>query len=167
MTINPLDPNWRPDASGRRLATIRVARRGALLAATLFAPIGLFATTFLPTVEPPGSPAGAAGIAALAGLAGIGLLGAGLAPAALGSRIDAVAVGVALGIGVPVAAVTSALIGAFLSGSLLGGFDEGASLAGTMLRAGMTDAVRTAPLVILAATAWVLVVRRWGLRVPA
>jgi hypothetical protein len=162
LNISPLDPNWQPDATGRRLAAIRVARRGALLAATLFAPIGLFATTFLPTIEPPGAPVGAAGIAGLAGLAGVALLGAGLAPAALGSRIDAIAVGVALGIGVPVAAVTSALIGAFLSGSLLGGFDEGANLAGTMLRAGMTDAARTAPLVILAATAWVLVVRRWA-----
>jgi hypothetical protein len=160
--VGPLDPNWRPDTTGRRLATIRVARRGALLAATVFAPIGLLATSFLPTVEPTGAPVGAVGIAALAGLAGVALLGAGLAPAALGSRIDAVAVGVALAIGVPVAAVTSALIGTFMSGSLLGGFDEGAALAGQMLRAGVTDATRTAPLVIAAATVWVLVVRRWG-----
>ncbi len=72
------------------------------------------------------------------------------------------AVGIALAVGVPVAAVTSALIGTFLSGSLLGGFDEGAGLAGTMLRAGVTDATRTAPLVVAAATVWVLVVRRWG-----
>lgn len=157
-----LDPNWRPDASGRRLATIRIARRGALLAATLFAPIGLFATSFLPTIEPTGAPVGTVAIAGLAGLAGVALLGAGLAPAALGSRIDAAAVGIALAVGVPVAAVTSALIGAFMSGSLLGGFDEGADLAGRMLRAGMTDAIRTAPLVALAASTWVLVVRRWA-----
>jgi len=160
--MGPLDPNWRPDNSGRRLARIRTARRGALLAATLFAPIGLFASSFLPTVEPPGAPVGAAAIAGLAGLTGVALLGAGLAPAALGSRIDAMAVGVALAVGVPVAAVTSALIGAFMSGSLLGGFSEGAQLAGTMLRAGMTDALRTAPLVVLAAAAWVFVVRRWS-----
>ncbi len=158
-----LDPNWRPDATGRRLATIRIARRGAFLAATLFAPIGLLATSFIPTVEPAGTPVGAVAIAGLAGLAGVALLGAGLAPAALGSRVDAVAVGVALAIGVPVAAVTSALIGSFMSGSLLGGFDEGAALAGRMLRAGVTDATRTAPLVMLAATVWVLVVRRWGI----
>jgi hypothetical protein len=163
--LGPLDPNWRPEGSGRRLQTIRIARRGALLAATLFAPIGLFATSFLPTVEPAGAPIGAAAIAGLAGLAGVALLGAGLAPAALGSRVDAVAVGVALAVGVPVAAVTSALIGTFMSGSLLGGFDEGAGLAGTMLRAGVTDAIRTAPLVIGATTAWVLIVRRWGIAI--
>ena len=161
--MGPLGPNWRPDSSGRRLATIRIARRGALLAATLFAPVGLLATSFIPTVEPVGAPVGTIAIAGLAALAGIGLLGAGLAPAALGSRIDAVAVGVALAIGAPVAAVTSALIGSFLSGSVLGGFDEGGTLAGTMLRAGVTDAARTAPLVILAATIWVLVVRHWGI----
>jgi hypothetical protein len=155
--------DWRPDTTGRRLAAIRIARRGALLAATLFAPIGLLATSFLPTVEPAGAPVGAAVIAGFAGLAGVALLGAGLAPAALGSRIDAVAVGVAMAIGVPVAAVTSALIGSFISGSLLGGFDQGADLAGKMLRAGVTDATRTAPLVILASTIWVLVVRRWGI----
>lgn len=161
--MGPLDPNWPPDASGRRLATIRIARRGALLAAALFAPIGLLATSFIPTVEPTGAPVGAAAIAGLAGLAGVALLGAGLTPAALGSRIDALAVGVAMAIGVPVAAVTSALIGTFMSGSVLGGFDEGAALAGKMLRAGVTDATRTAPLVILAATVWVLIVRRWGI----
>jgi hypothetical protein len=160
--VGPHDPSWRPDTTGRRLATIRIARRGALLAAVLFAPIGLLATSFIPTVEPPGAPVGAVAIAGLAGLAGVALLGAGLTPAALGSRIDAAAVGVALAVGVPVAAVTSALIGAFLSGSLVGGFDEGAGLAGRMLRAGVTDATRTAPLVIAAATVWVLVVRRWG-----
>lgn len=161
--MGPLDPNWRPDTTGRRLETIRIARRGALLAATLFAPIGLLASSVIPTIEPAGAPVGALAIAGLAGLAGVGLLGAGLAPAALGSRVDAVAVGVALAIGVPVAAVTSALIGTFLSGSLLGGFNEGAGLAGQMLRAGVTDATRTAPLVIAAATAWVLVVRRLGI----
>jgi hypothetical protein len=161
--MGPRDPNWRPDSTGRRLATIRLARRGALLAATLFAPIGLFASSFLPTIEPAGTPTGAVAIAALAGLAGVALLGAGLAPAAIGSRIDAVAVGIALAVGVPVAAVTSALIGTFISGSLLGGFDEGASLAATMLRAGVTDAVHTAPLVIGAATIWVVVVRWWGI----
>jgi hypothetical protein len=161
--VGPLDPNWRPDTTGRRLETIRIARRGALLAAALFAPIGLLASSVLPSFEPAGAPVGVAAIAGLAGLAGIALLGAGLAPAALGSRIDAVAVGVALAIGVPVAAVTSELIGGFMSGSLLGGFDAGAGFAGKLLRAGVTDAARIAPLVIAAAAVWVLVVRRWGI----
>jgi hypothetical protein len=161
--VGPLGPNWRPDNSGRRLATIRIARRGAILAAAVFAPIGLLSTSFIATVDPAGTPVGALAIAALAGLAGVALLGAGLAPAALGSRIDAAAVGVALAVGAPVAAVTSVTIGSFMSGSMLGGFDRGAALAGTMLRAGMTDATRAAPLVILAATVWVLVVRRWGI----
>ncbi len=161
--MGPLGPNWRPDTTGHRLARIRIAKHGALLAPILFAPVGLLATSFIPTVQPVGAPVGAAVIAGLAALAGIGLLGAGLAPAALGSRLDAVAVEVALAIGAPVAAVTSALIGSFLSGSVLGGFDEGGTLAGRMLRAGVTDATRTAPLVILAATVWVLIVRRWGI----
>ena len=161
--MGPLDPNWRPDLTGRRLATIRIARRGAILAATVFAPIGLLATSFVPTVELAGTPVGALAIAGLAGLAGVALLGAGLAPAALGSRLDATAVGVAMAVGAPVAAVTSVLIGSFMSGSVLGGFDEGAALAGATLRAGVTDAMRTAPLVAVAATVWVLVVRRWGI----
>lgn len=160
--MGPRGPNWQPDTTGRRLASIRIARRGAILAAILFAPVGLLATSYIPTIEPIGAPVGAIAIAGLAALAGVGLLGAGLAPAALGSRIDALAVGLALAVGAPVAAVTSALIGSFMSGSLLGGFDEGAKLAGRMLRASVTDATRTAPLVIVAAIVWILVVRRWG-----
>ena len=42
---------------------------------------------------------------------GLALLGAGLAPAAVGSRVDAVAAGIALGIGAPIAAITSIVIG--------------------------------------------------------
>lgn len=141
---------------------IRMARRGALLAAVLFAPIGAVGMAILPAIDPLGTPI-ASSLAALAGLTGVALLGAGLAPAAVGSRIDGLVVGVALGIGVPVAAVTSALIGTFMAGSMLHGFDEGARLAGHVLRGGVGGAVRLAPLIALASALWVVAVRRWGI----
>ena len=145
---------------------IRMARRGALLAAVLFAPVGAVGMATLPPIDPIVSPV-ASTLAGLAGLAGVGLLGAGLAPAAVGSRIDGLAVGVALGIGVPVAAVTSAIIGTFLAGSMLDGFDEGGRLAGQVLRSGVNGAVRLSPLIALASAAWVVLVRRWGRQVSA
>jgi len=159
--VDPRSPSWRPDPTGHRLATIRMARRGALLAAVLFAPIGAVGMAVLPPIDPIGTPIASA-LAGLAGLAGVALLGAGLAPAAPGSRIDGLVVGVALGVGVPVAAVTSALIGTFLAGSALHGFDEGGRLAGQVLRGGVGGAVRLSPLIALASAAWVAVVRRWG-----
>jgi len=159
--VDPRSPSWRPDPTGHRLATIRMARRGALLAAVLFAPIGAVGMAVLPPIDPIGTPIASA-LAGLAGLAGVALLGAGLAPAAPGSRIDGLVVGVALGVGVPVAAVTSALIGTFLAGSALHGFDEGGGLAGQVLRGGVGGAVRLSPLIALASAAWVAVVRRWG-----
>ena len=142
---------------------IRMARRGALLAAVLFAPIGAVGMAILPAIDPLGTPMASA-LTGLAGLAGVALLGAGLAPAAIGSsRIDGIAVGVALGIGVPVAAVTSALIGTFMAGSMADGIDEGARLAGLVLRGGVGGATRLAPLIALASAVWVVVVRRWGI----
>jgi hypothetical protein len=158
---NPWSPNWRPDPSGRRLATIRTARRGALLAALLFAPVGATGMAILPAIEPLLTPAASA-LAGVAALAGVGLLGAGLAPAAVGSRIDGAVVGLALALGVPVAAVTSALIGTWLVGSALDGFDEGGRLAGQVLRSGVSGAVRLSPLIALASAVWVVTVRRWG-----
>lgn len=157
---NPWSPNWRPDPSGRRLATIRTARRGGLLAAVLFAPVGAIGMAVLPAIEPlltlPASV-----LAGLAALAGVGLLGAGLAPAAVGSRIDGVVVGLALALGVPVAAVTSALIGTWLLGSALDGFDEGGRLAGEVLRRGVSGAISLSPLIAVASATWVTAVRRW------
>ena len=158
--MDPRSPSWRPDPTGRRLATIRMARRGAVLAAVLLAPVGAVGMAIVPEIEALGTPLAAA-LGGLAGLTGVALLGAGLAPAAVGSRIDGVAVGVALGIGVPVAAVTSALIGSFMAGSALNGFDEGGRLAGEVLRGGVGGAVRLSPLIALASAAWVVVVRRW------
>ena len=160
--MDPRSPSWRPDPSGNRLATIRVARRGALLAAVLFAPVGAVGMALLPSIDPLGTPIASA-LAGLAGLAGVGLLGAGLAPAAAGSRIDGLAVGIALGVGVPVAAVTSALIGTFMTGSLLHGFTEGSRLAGQVLLGGVGGAIRLTPLIGLASAVWVVVVRRWAL----
>ncbi len=159
--MDPRSPSWRPDPTRRRLATIRLARRGALLAAVLFAPVGAVGMAILPPIEPLISPM-ASVVAGLAGVAGVALLGAGLAPAAQGSRLDGLVVGVALAIGVPVAAVTSALIGTFIAGSALHGFDEGGLLAGEVLRSGVGGAVRLSPLVALASTAWVLLIRRWS-----
>jgi hypothetical protein len=159
--VDPHSPSWRPDPSGQRLAAIRVARRGAWLAAVLFAPIGAVALAILPTIDPLGSPI-ASTLAVVAGLAGVALLGAGLAPAAVGSRIDGLAVGIALVVGVPVAAITSALIGSFMAGSMLYGFDEGGRLAGQVLRGGVGGAVRLSPLIALASAIWVVIVRRWG-----
>lgn len=158
--MDPRSPSWRPDPTRRRLATIRLARRGALLAAVLFAPVGAVGMATLPPLEPVVSPM-ASVLAGLAGLAGVALLGAGLAPAAAGSRIDGLAVGVALAIGVPVAAVTSAIIGTFIAGSALHGFDEGGYLAGLVLRGGVGGAVRLSPLIALASAIWVVIVRRW------
>jgi hypothetical protein len=162
---NPWSPSWRPDPSGQRLVRIRTARRGALLAAVLFAPVGAAGMAMLPAIEPLLTPLASA-LAGLAGLAGVALLGAGLAPAAVGSRIDGIAVGVALALGVPVAAVTSALIGTYLAGSALDGFDEGGRLAGQVLRSGVSGAVRLSPLIALASAVWVVVVRRWSVAGP-
>jgi hypothetical protein len=141
-----------------------MARRGALLAAIVFAPIGALAVATLPALDPLETPFGSllAGLAGMAALAGVALLGAGLAPAAIGSRLDGMVVALAFGIGVPVAAVTSALIGTFMAESAVHGFDHGANLAGQVLRTGVSDAVRLAPLIALASAFWVLVVRRWG-----
>jgi hypothetical protein len=158
---NPWSPSWRPDPSGQRLVRIRTARKGALLAAVLFAPVGAAGMAILPAIEPLLTPPASA-LAGLAGLAGVALLGAGLAPAAVGSRIDGIVVGLALALGVPVAAVTSALIGTYLAGSALDGFDEGGRLAGQVLRSGVSGAVRLSPLIALASAVWVVVVRRWS-----
>ena len=147
---NPWSPQWRPDPTGRRLAGIRTARRGALLAAVAYVPLAAaaIATSQLPRdvellVLTIGSP-------------GVALLGAGLAPAALGSKVDAVAVGIAFAIGCPVAAVTSIVIGAFVLGMLVPG---GPDLAGPILQAGVRAAVGIAPLVALIAAGWVMAIR--------
>ncbi len=163
---NPWSPDWRPDTSGGRLRTIRVARRAAWLAAAIYLPIAVVAAVLassplvgLPTrlVEP------IATLAVLSGLPGIALLGAGLGPAALGSKIDAVVVGFALAIGAPVAATASLVIWGWVIDSWLG---DSADFAAPFLRAGVSAAVQVAPLVAIGAAAWVILVRRLSPPLP-
>ncbi len=157
---NPWSPDWRPDPTGDRLARIRVARRGAVLAAALYLPVSIAAASS--TASPiPSLPAQwvapLAAVAILSGLPGIALLGAGLGPAALGSRVDAAVVGIALAIGAPVAATASFVIWGWVLDSWLA---DSADFAAPLLRAGVVAALRVAPLVAVGAATWVILVRR-------
>ena len=163
--MGPWDPNWRPDPTGRRLVAIRAARRGAIAAAVLFGVVEVVAVfAALPVVgvslEAELLVAVVAVTLALVSLPGLALLGAGLTSAAVGSRSSAVSAGLAMGVGVPVAAVTSAMIGVFVMAAFVGDLGQGSDAAGRLLRAGVTDAVRISPLIVLASVAWVLLVRR-------
>jgi hypothetical protein len=153
---NPWSPDWRPDPSGRRLASIRSARRGAWLAGLVYLPVSasVLAVSTLPDRV--------ALVALLVGLPAVVLLGAGLTSSALGGRTDAVVTGIAFAIGAPVAAVTSLVIGAFVIGAFVPGLDA----AGPILRGGVLAAIAVAPVVALAAAVWVLLVR-WFARPPA
>jgi len=95
-------------------------------------------------------------MAVVSGIAGVALLGAGLAPAALGSKVDAFVVGIALAIGAPVAATASFVIWGWVIDSWFGDAD----LAAPFLRAGVSAATHIAPLVAIGAAAWVILVRR-------
>jgi len=162
--VGPWDPNWRPDPTGQRLAGIRAARRGALASTVIFGPLVLLATLVAPLESTRFTNAETVARIAIAliSLPGLALLGAGLTSAALGSRTNAATAGLAMGVGVPVASVTSAMIGAFFLGEMAGGPGQGSALAGELLRAGVTAAVRISPLIVLGSVAWVLVVRRFG-----
>ena len=107
--MGPWDPNWRPDPTGRRLEAIRVARRGALAAAVIFGALEVLATVVGSPVRS-GSwrmPHRSLGLMlALFSLPALALLGAGLTSAALGTPSTAASAGLAMGVGVPVAAVT-------------------------------------------------------------
>ncbi len=120
-------------------------KRGALLAGALYIVVGAI------VLLDDDVPRNAVAIALAMGLPGVALLGAGLAPAAIGSAVDGIAVGLALAIGAPVAAVTSLLIGGFILGAAIGN-----DLTGPILRAGVTMALGAAPIVALAAAAWVI-----------
>jgi hypothetical protein len=70
-----------------------------------------------------------------------------------------------MGVGVPVAAVSSAMIGAFVLvglGGAASGQMDGADIAGVLLRTGVTAAVQISPLIAIASIVWVLLVRRLG-----
>jgi hypothetical protein len=164
---NPWSPDWRPDVTGGRLFTIRVARRAAFLAAAIYLPIAVVAAALAssPLVGLPVSLVGPiATLAVLSGLPGIALLGAGLGPAALGSKVDAVVVGIALAVGAPVAATASFVIWGWVIDSWLG---DSADFAAPFLRAGVSAAVQVAPLVAVGAAAWVVLVRRLSARLPS
>jgi hypothetical protein len=155
---NPWSPNWRPDPTGHRAVAIRSSRRGALLAGVLLWPVVLLAAL----TTPGASDADLRRVVLVAALSwpGLALLGAGLAPAAIGSRIDATIAGVALGIGAPIASITSALIGVAIIASVSStGAGVGEAL-GTTIRLGVLGAVRLAPLVAAAVVVWVLAVRQ-------
>ena len=132
-----------------------MAKRGALLAGALYSVVGAI------VLLDDDVPRNAVAVALAMGLPGVALLGAGLAPAAIGSAVDGIAVGLALAIGAPVAAVTSLLIGGFILGAAIGN-----DLTGPILRAGVTMALSAAPIVALAAAAWVIAIRRMGRSAP-
>ena len=160
--MGPWDPSWRPDPTGGRLIAIRAARRGAFGSALIFGSLEVVATIVAPPVadSTPGGDLVAGVMLALLSLPGLALLGAGLTSAALGPRSSAISAGVAMGVGVPVAAMTSAMIGAFILVGFVSDIGRGGDVAGTLLRVGVTDAVRISPLIAFASIGWVLLVRR-------
>jgi hypothetical protein len=91
----------------------------------------------------------------------LALLGAGLAPAAVGSRIDAVVVGVALAIGAPVAAALSTAIAVLFAFALRPEFTNVTGEAvGDVIRVGVAGALRVGPLLAVVAVMWVIVIRK-------
>ena len=112
-----------------------------------------------------GAPAGAGTWALVMSLPGLALLGAGLTPAARGSRGSAASAGLAMGVGVPVAAVASGMIAIYLLVAFARDLDLAGRAAGLVLRDGVTAAVWIAPLIALASLVWVVLVRRYPRRV--
>lgn len=151
---NPWSPNWRPDETGERLRLIRAARRGALLAVLAYAPVAWLAASVTP------APIEAALAAAAIGIPGVALLGAGLTPSTLGSRVWAAMSGLAFAVGAPVAAVTSLVIWGFVGDSFIG---DSSRFGGPVLRAAVTAATSVLPAVALASLLWVVAVRRLSL----
>src|SRR6476469_4265684 len=152
--MGPWDPNWRPDPTGRRLVAIRAARRGALAAAAIFGSLAVVAPiASIPLDSPLSGVSSTVGLLlALFSLPALALLGAGLTSAALGTPPTAASAGLAMGVGIPVAAVSSAMIGAFILVGLAGtsmGHADGAEVAGVLLRTGVTAAVRISPLIAI------------------
>ena len=159
--MGPWDPNWRPDPTGGRLVAIRASRRGALLAAVIFGGLVLVAALVAPPLasSTPGVELAAGIVIAVASLPALALLGAGLTSAALGSRSSAASAGLAMAVGAPVAAVTSAMICTFLVG-LAPVHLNSLEAAGRVLRVGVSAAVRIAPLIALGSVGWVVLLRR-------
>jgi hypothetical protein len=160
---NPWSPNWRPDPTGRRLIAIRSSRRGAFWAGLLLWPLVLLAAFTTPGAAELPDVRMIVLVAAMS-WPGLALLGAGLAPAVLGSRVDAVVAGIALAIGAPIAAITSTMIGVAIAVAIADAryrTDVGVGEAlGFTIRLGVLGAIRLAPLVAIAVTIWILVVRQ-------
>jgi len=166
--MGPWSPNWRPDPTGRRLAAMRIARRGGLLAGLIFTPMVALTVELTPggTTNVPGlDEAGWIGVSiAMAFLCapGLALLGAALAGSTQGQPVDAVVTGVAMAVGVPIAAVLSAIIGTFIVVAFRSGVGDATDFIGTLVRAAVTAGLRISPLVALGAAGWVVLVRRFG-----
>ena len=160
---NPWSPNWRPDPTGRRLVAIRSSRRGAFWAGLLLWPLVLLAMLTTPGATDQADLRQIVMAAAFT-WPGLALLGAGLAPAAIGSRIDAVVAGIALGIGAPIAAITSTLIGVAIIYLVYGTSASAGEALGTTIRLGVLGAMRLAPLVAIAVTIWICIVRQRRVR---
>ena len=147
---------------------MRVARRGGLLAALIFTPLVALTVELTPggTTNLPGlDEAGWISVAIVMALfcaPGMALLGAALAGSTQGDRVDAIVTGVALAIGVPVAAVLSGIIGMFIVVAIKSGVEDATDFIGTLVRAAVTAAFRISPLVALGAAGWVVLVRRFG-----
>jgi hypothetical protein len=141
---------------------MRASRRGALTAAVIFGVlVDVAVVAGLSTIVPPSGFGVAVGaFVAVFSVPGLALLGAGLTSAARGSRGSAVSAGLAIGVGVPVAAVTSAMIGVFVVVGFADGVGSATDGAGVVLRQGVIAAERIWPLIVLGATAWVVLVRR-------
>ena len=155
---NPWSPSWRPDPSGRRLAAIRTARRGALLAALMLGGVTVIAVLVAP--EAAGAPPIVPVTITFGAIPALALLGAGLAPSAVGSRIDAVVVGIALAIGAPVAAALSTAIAVLFAFALRPEVTRVTGEAvGDVIRVGVAGALRVAPLLAVVAVLWVIVIR--------
>ncbi len=137
---------------------IRSSRRGALLAGLLLWPLVLLAA-----ITTPGAfEVDLRRVVLVAALSwpGLALLGAGLAPAALGSRIDATVAGIALALGAPIAAIMSTLIGVAIIASISStGAGVGEAL-GMTIRLGVMGALRWAPLLVIVVVVWLVVVRK-------
>ena len=156
---NPWSPNWRPDPTGRRLAAIRTARRGALLAAILLGGVTTVAAIVAPEAD--GLPLIIPLTITMAAIPALALLGAGLAPAATGSRVDAAVAGIAFAIGAPVAAALSSMIAVFVYFAMNPDVTNLAGEAvGDVIRVGVGAAMRVAPMLAAAAALWVVVVRQ-------
>jgi len=160
--VGPWSPDWRPDLTGRRLLAIHAARRGALVAAAVFAVGVAIASMLAPEVatDQPASRIAAAVVIAVGSMPGLGLLGAALTSAALDDRATAVVAAIAIGIAAPTAAVASAMIGVFVIVGFVAGVGEAAEMAGLTLQAGVRAAIRIAPLLAVLSIGWVAILRR-------